>query len=202
MEDLDFTQDNGVSKQNQYINNKGVYALRVLEYVNSQDKEGYNKTPFIKFKAEDTETSKQVWFTFWLPKNKTDMSEKAKTQRIMIKGFLTNLGCQIDVLKGKDLLNCSIGKVCKVALREKEIIWYRKADNKPTIGVELEYYCSTTMDKTIRVNESKMVFNLTPSKRMQYETNLAEWEKHNPDLVQKNLNVNNMAGTDDDDLPF
>jgi hypothetical protein len=203
MDNLDFTQDNNkLSGADKYLNNRGIYSLRVVSYVNSQEIEGYNKTPYVKFSAHDEETLKEVSFTFWLPKNKTDSSSRAKTQRIMIKKYLKNLGCDIDTVKGKDLLNCAVGKCCKVALREKEIIWYRKSDKKPTIGTELEYHCSTPSDKTIKVEESKMLFTLTPTKRLEYTNVLAEWEKQNPDLVQKNLNINNMAGTDNDDLPF
>ena len=203
-EDLDFTQSTQDDKP-KYIKKRGVYALRVIEYVYSKDIEGYNKTPFVRFRVHDEESLEETNLTFWMP-TATDHEKRKKLKQKLIRDFLSNLGCSIDTLTGRDLLDCAIGKACKVALREKERIFYGKIDKKPMVVSEMEYYYSGTMDKTLNVNESKMIYPLNATMREKFERELASWRAEheqtdaqgNPDFAGQM----NPVEEEDDDLPF
>ncbi len=195
-EELDFTQE---EKEKKYIDRKGVYLIRVLSYVNSKDKEGYNKTHFLKFRVHDEITLKEADLMFWMSKE-NDSQERKNLKRKLIKDFLTNLGCNIHELKGNDLFDCAIGKSCKVALREKERIYYRKKDQKPVIITQMDYYYSGKADATLNANESKMYFALTPAMTEKYEKELSEWNKQNGQPETDISNTNDNSG--DDDFPF
>ena len=208
MDDLDFIQD---EQTTQYIKRKGVYLIKVLEFENSKNKEGYNKTHFIKFKVEDEVTGNKTNLLFWMPKQ-GESPERTALKKKLIKEFLENLGCNLGQMKGDDLLACSVGKMCKVALREKERVYFGKQDGKPMIITEMDYYYSGKPDATLTANESKMFLPLTPTMRADYEAALAAWKKeHEPqtpqgdsgDTVSAYGTFNNTSSADDDDdFPF
>jgi hypothetical protein len=208
MEDLDFTNE---TKQSEYLERKGVYDLRVIEYKWSQDIEGYNKSPFVRFTLKDTVSGKKTTFTLWMPKqgepkNKSDIKKK------IMQEYFENLGCDIRVNKGRDLLDCSVGKNCKVALKEVERVIYGSKDGKPIVVTDLVYWYSGKTDKPLNANESKMFVPLSAIKKSEYDKELADWQEKNGRPASNNA-VNNFASEfekesskstndDDDDWPF
>lgn len=204
MEDLDFTQDAETPK---YLSKKGVYKLKVNEYKWSKEIEGYNKTPFVRFMTEDVVSGGLTSFTLWFPTPK-DNEKKAAIKKKIIKEFLENLGCNLSQQKGKELLDCSIGKICKVALREKERIIERKSDGKPMVVSDLDYYYSGEQDKPLKADESKMVLPITAAMKEDFEQRLAKWKQENEPNAQAPAQAPSFEGSmgdnsgEDDDFPF
>ena len=177
MDDLDFTGE----AQDKYLELRGVYHIKVDEYRWSKDIEGYNKTPFVRFKVHDTTTKMLTSFVLWMPVD-GEKPERTKIKRKLFKEFFENLGCNMigeGGLKGRDLLDCTIGKECKVALREKERVILLKKDGRPMVVSDLDYYYSGTVGKPLTCNESKMVLPLTPKMREDFESSLAAWKATN-----------------------
>lgn len=213
-EDLDFTSP---EDQPKYLDKPGVYQLEVLTYLYSQDIEGYAKTPFVRFNTKDTASQLLTGFVLWMPTAK-DSPARSDLKKKLLKEFLGNLGCQMGVLKGKDLLDCSIGKTCKVALRGKERVIYRKSDKKPIVVSDLDYYYSGTNDKPLTANESKMFSLLPADRRIKYNEELKTWEEANgikSKSTQGATNIINQSfqgqtsgsqstdgSTDEDEWPF
>lgn len=174
---LDFTQDEDTNKP-KYLSKKGVYHIIVESYKWSQEIEGYNKTPFVRFNLKDKASEAITSITFWFATAK-DSEKKASIKKKVLREFLTNLGCNLKNPNPKDLLDCTIAKDCKVALREKERVIRRKKDGKPMVVTDLDYYYSGTSDKPLEANESKMIFPLSAAMRANFEQELAEWNKAN-----------------------
>tara|TARA_R100000900_G_C3306483_1_gene158863 strand:- start:106 stop:726 length:621 start_codon:yes stop_codon:yes gene_type:complete len=175
MTDLDFTQED---KQSQYLESKGVYDLQVVEYKWSQDIEGYNKSPFVRFVVKDNVSNKQTSFTLWMPKD-GESKQKSDIKKKIMKEYFENLGCNISANKGRDLLDCSIGKSCKVALKEVERVIYGSKDGKPIVVTDLNYWYSGASDKPLNANESKMFLPLNATQREKYDKDLSEWQSKN-----------------------
>jgi hypothetical protein len=198
--DLDFTTD---ASQSKYLSKRGVYLLEVTEYKWSNDIEGYNKTPFIRFITKDTAGAGITSFTLWMP-TANDSQKKSDIKKKILKEFLDNLGCDLTKLKGKDLLDCTIGKSCKVALREKERVIRRKKDDKPMVVTDLDYYYSGAADKQLKTDESKMTFPLTEKMRQDFNVILQEWNTANgvTDTPAPTNNFANDSAVSDEDWPF
>ena len=199
MTDIDFTTD----QDKQFLDRKGVYLINVLSYQMSSDLENYSpsKTQFIKFRVHDTESLKETSLMFWLPKD-SDPEKRVSLKRKLLKEFFTSLGCDLKGKKQKELLDDTIGRECKVALREKERVYIGKQDGKPILITELEYYYSGTKDKPLTAKEDKMFLPLTPQMRSDYEKKLAEWESTNNSNPIADAADALSQEDDDDDLPF
>lgn len=206
MTDLDFTQE---QKQSEYLESKGVYDLEVTDYKWSQDIEGYNKSPFVRFMVKDKVSGKQTSFTLWMPKQ-GEAKAKSDIKKKIMKEYFENLGCNISANKGRDLLDCAIGKSCKVALKEKERVIYGSKDGKPIVVTDLDYWYSGASDKPLNANESKMFVPLNATQKAKYDAELAEWKKKNSvDDTPANNNfdanfgeVESNTQEDDNDWPF
>ena len=206
MTDLDFTQE---QKQSEYLESKGVYDLEVTDYKWSQDIEGYNKSPFVRFMVKDKVSGKQTSFTLWMPKQ-GEAKAKSDIKKKIMKEYFENLGCNISANKGRDLLDCAVGKSCKVALKEKERVIYGSKDGKPIVVTDLDYWYSGASDKPLNANESKMFVPLNATQKAKYDAELAEWKKKNSvDDTPANNNfdanfgeVESNTQEDDNDWPF
>ena len=199
MTDIDFTTD----QDKQFLDRKGVYLINVLSYQMSSDLKNYSpsKTQFIKFRVHDTESLKETSLMFWLPKD-SDPEKRVSLKRKLLKEFFTSLGCDLKGKKQKELLDDTIGRECKVALREKERVYIGKQDGKPILITELEYYYSGTKDKPLTAKEDKMFLPLTPQMRSDYEKKLAEWENNNNSNPIADAAQSMSQENDTDDLPF
>ena len=175
MDFLDFTN---MQNEKKYLDKRGVYILQVEGYKWSNEIEGYNKTPFIRFICNDQASNKEVSFTFWLPKP-GDSSKVLEIKKKIMGDYMKNLGLDTNSLKGKALLEAAIGKSCKVALREKERVIISKKTGRPMVVTDLDYYYSGTLDKPLNTNESKMIVHLKAEAKSQFEKDLAEWKKNN-----------------------
>lgn len=206
MTDLDFTQE---QKQSEYLESKGVYDLEVTDYKWSQDIEGYNKSPFVRFMVKDKVSGKQTSFTLWMPKQ-GEAKAKSDVKKKIMKEYFENLGCNISTNKGRDLLDCAVGKSCKVALKEKERVIYGSKDGKPIVVTDLDYWYSGASDKPLNANESKMFVPLNATQKAKYDAELAEWKKKNSVAdtpANNNFDTNfgeieSNTQEDDNDWPF
>ena len=205
MTDLDFTN---MTEKSKYLDKKGVYDLRVREYVWSQDKEGYNKTPFIRFIVEDVSGAGETSFTLWMPKQ-GEAKAKSDIKKKIMKEYFENLGCNITELKGRDLIDCAVGKSCKVALKAKERVIYGSKDGKPLVVTDLDYWYSGKSDEPLQANESKMFVPLTDTQRAEFDKELSAWMAKNGetntasnDFASKLSNDDTTDSNGDNDWPF
>jgi hypothetical protein len=206
MTDLDFTQE---QKQSEYLESKGVYDLQVTDYKWSQDIEGYNKSPFVRFMVKDNVSNKQASFTLWMPKQ-GEAKAKSDIKKKIMKEYFENLGCNITTNKGRDLLDCAVGKSCKVALKEVERVIYGSKDGKPIVVTDLNYWYSGASDKPLNANESKMFVPLNATQKAKYDAELAEWKSKNESNSQPATNnfgdnfgdIESNTQEDDNDWPF
>jgi hypothetical protein len=173
---LDFSSEEQTKPK--YLKQRGIYHIAVESYKWSQEIEGYNKTPFVRFNIKDKVSGGIASITFWFS-TPNDSEKKAAIKKKVLRQFLTDLGCNLKNPNPKDLLDCTIGKECKVALREKERVIYGKTDGKPMVVTDLDFYYSGSADKPLQANDSKMVFPLSASMRAKFEQELAEWNKAN-----------------------
>jgi hypothetical protein len=202
MENLDFTNMQE-KKENTYIKLRGLYQLEIENYSSSSDIEGYNKTPFVKFFAKNVANQEITQLMFWLPKKETKENVR-EIQLKMIKEFFENLGCNTKELKGKALLDDTVGKSCKVVLKEVEKVITGKSNGKPMVVTNVEYYYSAPLSKSVEVNESKLVRQLTEEQRLAFNDKLNEWNKANQQqaVTQAQPEQPNLTEEDMSDLPF
>lgn len=212
MDFLDFTN---MQNEKKYLDKRGVYILQVEGYKWSNEIEGYNKTPFIRFICSDQASNKEVSFTFWMPKA-GDSAKAVEIKKKILGDYLKNLGLDTATLKGKALLEAAIGKTSKVALREKERVIESKKSGKPMVVTDLDYYYSGTLDKPLNTNESKMIVPLRESAKKDFEERLAKWKSENeqslPDTPNTAMQPDNsfdvgsfdtgISTEEDDDFPF
>lgn len=195
--DFDLSNVKTNNMNNNYLDKKGVYILKVESYKFSGDIEGYNKTPFVRFNCVEESSGRITSFTLWMPKP-TDPPARSEIKKKIIKEFFENLGCDANSLKGKALLESAIGKSSKVALREKERVIESKTTGRPMVVSDLDYYYSGTLDKPLKTNESKMLVPLNDSQRKDFEERLAAWKEANPQQGQgSSNNLNNFSNSFD-----
>lgn len=193
--------DLGEEVQDEYIKRRGVYLIAVDSYHDSATNADYKGTRYIKFNIHDEHSLAKTTLMFWTA-NEKDSEARAKLKKKMLRDFLTNLGCDMSEKSGRALLDSTVGRLCKVALREKEKIFYGKEDGKPKIIVDVEYYYSGNADVTLTANESKMFSPLPPGLKQKYDTELAAWNEKNNASAQNDPIQALTEEEDEKDMPF
>lgn len=198
MFDFKMSEPKESSYTKEWLDIKGVYLLQVTGNKYQAKTEQYTSTPFVRFDTIDTVSGLKTKLMFWLPDDKC--SEKAKeVRKDMLNKFFISLGCNKE-LEGMQLLENSINKTAKVALKEVEKIYYKKDTREPKVVTELEYYFSDKADKTLTPKEEKMYVPLSDKQRKKYEDARAKWES---ETTKEDAGATDKpASTPVDDLQF
>jgi hypothetical protein len=106
---------------NEYLRKAGAYQIKVNKYKHGE-KDG--KISYVLFYVEDMHTKGLSHCMFWMPREK-DSDKAIEVKKKMLKDFLTNLKCDME-LKGLQLLDDSVGREAKVVFREKDKMIYGK----------------------------------------------------------------------------
>lgn len=159
----------------EWLKLRGVYLLKIMGNTYSGNIQGYSKTPFVKFDAIDSSTGKKCNLMFWMP-TPNDSPDRAEVKKKVLRDFFANLGCDTKKLAGNDLLEDSINKEAKVALKEREIIYCKKETKEPMVVTQLEYYFSGKSNEKLTPKEEKMYVSLNEKQQKQFEAMKAEWD--------------------------
>ena len=191
-----------------FINEPGVYIVKIKSFLLSESKKDYKGNPFVEF-AVETEDAKTCNITFYrLTGKESDNAREFKLKRL--KEFLSNANAD-DKLKGNEYLNSVIGNKVKGLFKKSEYIGKDKNNfNKPVIKEIVEYsFCSKPED-TIKGVQSYFHTPLKPAEMEKFNLRLAEWESENKTkplstpIVDEGLPspAKESLGDEGDDLPF
>lgn len=191
-------KENSYTKE--WLDVRGVYLLQVTGNKYQAHTEQYTSTPYVKFDTIDTVSGLKTRLMFWLPDDKC--SEKAKeVRKSILNKFFISLGCN-KKLEGMELLDDSINKTAKVALKEVEKIYYKKDTKEPKVVTELEFYFSDTADKTLTPKEEKMYVPLNDTQRKKFDEAQAKWREETTKNDAGVIDKPTVSKPTDDDLPF
>lgn len=195
-----------------YINEPGVFIVKITGYQTSESKKDYKGNPFIEFTVQDVESEKENTITFYrITGKESDTAREFKLKRL--KEFLANANYN-DTLNGEDAIKSVIGNRVKALFKQIEYVGKDKDNyNKPVIKTAIEYSFCAAEHNTIKGNQSYFFTPLKPAKMEQYKERLADWEsEHKPSQAaatqgkpasDKGLDDDNSIGdTEGDDLPF
>lgn len=186
-----------------YLRNPGAYHAKVTGNKVGEDN---GKITWVLFYVTDTNSGYKANCMFFMPRDK-DSTKASTMKKKMLKDFLTNLGCDMD-LKGMDLINDSTNREAKIVFRSKEKMILGKKDGKPIVINNIEYYWSNPLNKLTEPNPSKLYAKMNDWETNRYNETLKEWEKKNgstPIVKEKeDIDYTSTIKTEkvDDELPF
>jgi len=190
-----------------YINEPGVFVVKIMSYDTSESKKNYYGNPFIEFELEDKDGRKNTVTFYRITGKESDTAKEFKIKRL--KEFLVNAEYD-ETLPGEEAIKSVVGKKVKALFKKVEYIGKDKDNyNKPVIKEVVEYSFSSKENDTIKGNQSYFHTPLKPVKLEQFKERLAEWEaEHKPSTSKKQDDGLSAPKTDSiedengDDLPF
>ena len=194
-----------------YINEPGVFVVKIMSYTTSESKKEYKGNPFIEFELQDKDGRKNTVTFYRITGQETEKAKEFKIKRL--KEFLANAEYN-DSLPGEEAIKSAVGKKVKALFKKVEYIGKDKDNyNKPVIKEVVEYSFCAKENDSIQGNQSYFHTPLKPAKLEQFKERLAVWEaEHKPSSAEADIkkptddgivpNSDSFEDNKADDLPF